>query len=72
VERQMLEFTADGDATPASIIIPSDFRKVAGVLVSFRTIRRVGDRIVSTTVVDQVDVNYGVLPKFFDPPGPLE
>lgn len=72
VERRIVEYPTGNPDEPGFTHIPSDYRKVEGVLVAFRTVRRSGDEFVSETTIDSVEINAGVMDRFFLPPEDLE
>jgi hypothetical protein len=71
LELQIVEHPPADSGEPPVVLIPGDYRRIAGVLIAFRTTRRVNDVVVNTTTIDDVTVNSGVLELVFSPPRPL-
>lgn len=71
LERRIVSRTTLAGRIAKQVTIPSDYRRVAGVLVAHRVINRQDDEVYSTILVEDVAINIGIFDAFFDFPGQL-
>lgn len=66
VERRIYEFDAEGNELVE--LIPSQFERFGGVDFAMRIVRRKDGETVSTLVLEEVEINIGILEEAFRPP----
>ncbi|NBD37640.1 MAG: hypothetical protein GVY10_03625 [Verrucomicrobia bacterium] len=69
IERRIYEYDADGDRLLE--LIPSQFERFGGVDFAMRIIRRKKGENMSTLVLNEVEINIGILEDAFRPPPEL-
>lgn len=69
LERRIYEYDADGNRLLE--LIPSQFERVGGVDFAMRIVRRKEGENLSTLVLDEVEINIGILEDAFRPPPEL-
>jgi hypothetical protein len=72
VERKIVEYPTGDLNLEGHTHIPSDYRMVEGVKVAFRTLRRSEGKPQAETVIQSVEINPGVINRFFQYPAHLE
>lgn len=72
VERKIVEYPTGDLNEKGNIHIPSDYRMVDGVKVAFRTLRRSEGQTQAETIIEAVEINPGVINRFFQYPAHLE
>jgi hypothetical protein len=69
IERRIYEYDADGNRLLE--LIPSQFERFGGVDFAMRIVRRKDGENLSTLVLDEVEINIGILEDAFRPPPEL-
>ncbi len=72
VERKIVEYPTGDLNAEGHTHIPSDYRFVDGVKVAFRTLRRSDGEPDAETIIQSVEMNPGVINRFFQYPAHLE
>lgn len=72
VERKIVEYPTGDLNAEGHTHIPSDYRMVEGVKVAFRTLRRSEGKLQAETIIKSVEMNPGVINRFFQYPAHLE
>jgi len=67
LDRRVSNFDSEGKLVTE--FIPSNFKTVNGVLFAMKQLTRVDGEVQSTLLIDEVNINMGILDTLFSPPG---
>lgn len=71
VERKIVSLIQVNNRPTEQISYPSDYRRVGSVLVAYRVVNWLAEQQDSVIIVDEVEINPGVLDSYFRPPAPV-